>query len=95
MFTVTDRRREQAQHIMDEYAQRLQDHGGFDAGSLEHELRRLWDTSYQEIKSAMIQYFSEDGDYGRVAHHYMLSHSPMIPSEFKRAIATANRPASH
>lgn len=89
MFKVTDRRLEKARPTLDDYVRKLDEFRKFDAGSLEKELKDIWGTGYQEIKSAIVDlYKNHGGDYGRVAEYYMRHQAPagMMNRSFKSAL---------
>ncbi len=87
MYKVTENRLEKARHILDQYSQKLQEHGKFSTSSLEEELKEAWDTGYKSIKSAMVDlYKNHGGKHGRVAEYYMRHDSSAMVSEFKNAL---------
>lgn len=88
MYNVTDRRMEKARNILDEYKRILEERGTFQTGMLESSLRDVWNTGYQEIKSAMIDLYKNHLEYSALAEYYMRNQAPrgMMVSEFKKVL---------
>ncbi len=89
MYKVTERRMNEAQHILNNYNQKLEENGSFCPGILEQELKQVWGTGFKEIKSAMVDlYKNNGGKHGRVAEYYMRNQAPenMMVSQFKNAL---------
>lgn len=84
-----EKRRESAQPILENYRAKLFANRSFDAQAFERELRDLWKTGYQEMKSISLDMLKNER-YREVAAYYM-EHSNAgtgVAAEFKLALAS-------
>lgn len=73
--------------VLERYRTALFRSHGFDAGSLERELRDAWDTGYKDLKWLMCA-LAEHGRYQEVAAYYMEhSNAPGVVMEFQGPLA--------
>lgn len=95
MFNVTELRLDKARSILDDYKEKLDRRGAFDALKLEHDLRKCWNTGYRSIKDAMRQlYRRNELGYSQLAEHYMRAGGLLMPMEFKSELGLLHETSS-
>ena len=89
MFRITERRLANAEAILEKYRGELFAKRSFDAQSFERELRDLWQTGYQEMKSVALQLLKNER-YREIAVYYMEHSNPGtgVAAEFKVPLAS-------
>ncbi len=89
MYRLTEKRLASAEAILGKYRAELFANRCFNAQIFERELRDLWQTGYQEMKSIALQLLKNER-YREVAVYYMEHSNPGtgVAAEFKRALAS-------
>lgn len=89
MYRLTEKRLASAEPILEKYRAQLFASRSFDAQAFERELRDLWQTGHQEMKS-VAQQLAKSERYREVGVYYM-EHSNAgtgVASEFKGPLAS-------
>ncbi len=89
MYRLTEKRLASAETIFENYRAKLFANRCFNAQIFERELRDLWKTGYQEMKSIALQLLKNER-YREVAVYYMEHSNPGtgVASEFKLPLAS-------
>jgi len=88
MYTLTNRRFQQAEGIFEKYQDVLFKNLKYDTGDFERELKNCWDVGYQEIKSILIDLVKKHPKFRYLALYYMQFQNPSGPiSEFLETLA--------
>jgi hypothetical protein len=70
MYRLTEDRFEKAKPILERYRTQLHNRGKINARGLEKELRKCWDSGYQEVKD-IVKRLSKTTRYRYLAAYYM------------------------
>ena len=88
MYTLTDRRFQQAEAILENYRNCLNKSLKYDTHAFEMELRECWGVGYQEIKELLIDLIKKHSTYRDLALYYMqFQNVPGPVSEFHSTLA--------
>jgi hypothetical protein len=88
MYTLTDRRFQQAEDIFEKYQGILIKNLEYDTHDFELELRNCWSVGYQEIKSILIDLIEKYPKFRYLTLYYMQFQNPSGPVwEFLETLA--------